>query len=675
MKWYIIILIILGIIGLSSLFLFNPKMQIERSHSNSLEKGIMLNQDIDLGMDATEDYNLTKVVDTQYIRFVVPIHATHYWNLEGNDTYEMIINLTEKIKWNNYIIKINWTDDRYREDYVNVNYTFVQGKLSKNTIKVYSNLIGSNIKFNNLGLYLWNNTLQNWGNINIDLGNKLNFVAVDDTNVSACGSISSAGVYVLNRTLNTSTTSCMNIASNDVVLDLNGYWINMTTATTNTALTGVNIPGSYNNITIKNGVIAYYPKDIYAYSSTTNFSVTNMTLLYSNTLKASVYLLYLSNSDKPNVSNNVFDIAQQIVVGVSYSIYLNGSNGGVYYNNNFRRTKFATGYAMFIKDSNNSLIYNNNATMDGLTTTCSLNYLQNSNNNSIYNNSYNSSGGVCNIYSGLVVLNKSSNNNIYYNLLGASVTNGVLLDNNANNNNIHDNFFENCSYGSQGIGCIFLRNGASNNFFSNNTINRSSQYGIYLQNLSINNVFRDMFVNVTTPFISHVYVEGSLNNTFINVSGYARDAVCDSISCRGGNASLIRQWYYSTNITNSSYNPLAGVNVSIVNVTGDLVYSMTSMNNGLTNMTILTDYVIMGYTTGAGGLGVKTYQTPHIMTASLSGYSNSVHSVNMSVGNNLTDLFIMNLAGSYCWTRTKASGYWVIHIPQNCAMRKGDVVY
>lgn len=72
------------------------------------------------------------------------------------------------------------------------------------------------------------------------------------TTVSFCSTISSAGVYEVNQTLN-ATLSCMNISTSDVVFDCLGNTILYDTSGTNG---GVGIHAisslSYKNVTIQN---------------------------------------------------------------------------------------------------------------------------------------------------------------------------------------------------------------------------------------------------------------------------------------------------------------------------------------------------------------------------------------------------------------------------------------
>jgi len=76
-----------------------------------------------------------------------------------------------------------------------------------------------------------------------------------DTNVSACGTLSSAGTYVLNQSISSANT-CITIGSDNITLDGAGYTINYSQTPTVFASSGFGIySDGYNNLTLKNLII------------------------------------------------------------------------------------------------------------------------------------------------------------------------------------------------------------------------------------------------------------------------------------------------------------------------------------------------------------------------------------------------------------------------------------
>ena len=81
-----------------------------------------------------------------------------------------------------------------------------------------------------------------------------------------------------------------------------------------------------------------------------------------------------------------------------------------------------------------------------------------------------------------------------------------------------------------------------------------------------NTIFRDCKnINATITDVYYLSSSISKNNTFINCS-------FDSESVEGDENELIRKWYFTANISNST-SQLENANVTVYNNSGDIVFT------------------------------------------------------------------------------------------------------
>ena len=266
-------------------------------------------------------------------------------------------------------------------------------------------------------IYEWND----FDKININISQK-DFLAIDDINVSACGTLNVANTtYNQNANLSVSSSYCIIIASNNITYNGAGYTITSDSAYAinsdynNTVVTGVTavltVSGGvdyfgdrgcyYGGIRsmIFPGEVITYGLDIYGINS----SIYNNTVrgydygIIANAVGSKIYnnTIYESNNygiTGRNITNNiVYDCRAAIILGdnrVAYNNIISDSLGGIcnagdnnkIYNNNITNTTVAIGSTSYSSSGNiysNSLI---NYTSYGL-------YFQSTNNHTVYSNS------------------------------------------------------------------------------------------------------------------------------------------------------------------------------------------------------------------------------------------------------------------------------------------------
>ena len=225
------------------------------------------------------------------------------------------------------------------------------------------------------------------------------------TNVSACGTLSTPGSYVLNQSISSSIT-CITINASDVVLDCQGYAI--TGGNTGRGINATRI----NNATAKNCVITNFAVGIY-YFNTSNGAIINNTLNYNNGL-AGIYISYSNNTTIiNNMANNNYGSGILIDQG--------------YFNNILNNTANYNFFGIETAGINNNVFLNNVVSYNtwgieilGANNTISDNTF---NNNSHAGINLESCMGVCNfntvtsnrVYSSYYGIYVSSSNNLIYN--------------------------------------------------------------------------------------------------------------------------------------------------------------------------------------------------------------------------------------------------------------------
>ncbi len=116
------------------------------------------------------------------------------------------------------------------------------------------------------------------------------------TPISACGAISSSGVYVLTQNIIHSTAkTCVNITSSNVIFDGAGYTIDGVDATDTYGIYVYNPTTALTNVTVKNLIVTGWNSGIY-YQNTTSGNISNNTASLNG-----VYGIYLSSSNYSQV--------------------------------------------------------------------------------------------------------------------------------------------------------------------------------------------------------------------------------------------------------------------------------------------------------------------------------------------------------------------------------------
>jgi len=292
----------------------------------------------------------------------------------------------------------------------------------------------------------------------------------------------------------------------------------------------------------------------------------------------------------------------------------------------------------------------NNITIDfnGFNLTGGNNYGYYGVNNNGYNDSTIMNGGIYDFYV-LIYLTNNRNNNVT-NIISSSnvssdsygldisssdnntITNftisgikhcGICSYTAANNNKIiNSNLSSNEEYG------IYLTSNSNNNLIINNIINNNSQYGVYLSASSNNNITN---TNISNSGTKDVYLTStSTNNVFLNSTYNISKELIDAGS------ELIRKWYYKAYVNDTDGNNIPGANVSIYNVSGNLMYNMSTDTTGYTSIYNIIDYVNNG--------GTKTYYSNYTLYAESNVYNKISHVYNVSANkNNPKDVFTLDV--------------------------------
>jgi len=353
----------------------------------------------------------------------------------------------------------------------------------------------------------------------------------------------------------------------------------------------------------------------------------------------STYCIYIENSN------------YGVITGVNGSgSTFTRSNYGIYlYNSNYTTINSSNmsnlgSIGFYLESSNNNILSFNTASSDsnGI-------FFDSGSNNTIQNNIMNLN------YVGLT-LNNLNNNMIFNNTFNSS--SGLMIDiYNSNNNNVSNNNLWNCSSSFSTYGCIRLYS-SDYNILNNNKIDTSFGYGIQIFSFgtgdnSSNNVFRNTNMTNIEEFSVYLYTNENshtLNNTFINFT-YNSESVMI-------NSSLIRKWYYKAYANWSSGGIVNSGNVWALNKTNGLEFNAT-ISSGTIPIQEITDYINNGT--------AKNYYSLYNITAT-NGTISSNHSFNASLGNNLTDYFVLEGVGIDTCTPPSINNDWNVKFEDNCVL-------
>jgi parallel beta-helix repeat protein len=231
------------------------------------------------------------------------------------------------------------------------------------------------------------------------------------TNITDCGGSLSNDQYVLTRSINTTSSICLDISGNNVFIDGAGYSI-----TKQGSMSGSGIfadPGSnLDNITIKNfaNISGFNMGINIAYSTQVN--ITNITLTSNATISStSVRCIFFTDVDYSTISNvncvKAYD-------GVRLE---SDSNNNILSNINVFNV---TGASIRLNGASNNSFQNGFLT--GGTT--GISFLGGGGQNNIFRNITISNFS----YSGIWLTGQASSNNLFYNINSSNNRDGVFVD-------------------------------------------------------------------------------------------------------------------------------------------------------------------------------------------------------------------------------------------------------
>ncbi|MBS3152048.1 right-handed parallel beta-helix repeat-containing protein [Candidatus Woesearchaeota archaeon] len=164
-------------------------------------------------------------------------------------------------------------------------------------------------------------------------------------NVDSCQPINASGIYTLiNNLVSSNGNDCIVINSNDVLLDLRGFYIGNAT---NDGRAAINITSVSSNVTVMNGYVNFSAEGI-SLRSATGVNITNVTAF--NNSEAGIVITHAVNSIINNVTayNNQFGIiidSNGTGVNITNSIAFNNNiTFNIAYNNTYAGISLKNAY-------------------------------------------------------------------------------------------------------------------------------------------------------------------------------------------------------------------------------------------------------------------------------------------------------------------------------------------
>jgi parallel beta-helix repeat protein len=486
-----------------------------------------------------------------------------------------------------------------------------------------------------------------------DLASNVNYSGLINFNVNVlenCRILNEPNrIYKLAKNIinNTLTSNCINIFSQNISLDCQGFYIssddnynaiysnasktkimncNLSMTSTGSGSGGIFLNNSADSSFVFNNTIySNSGKGLFVYNS-------NNHLLFNNTVSSnSSNAFEVYNSDNNNISLNKvlsnYSIALNLNLShnnsLSYNIFSSNQSYGLYvyncsnlsldsnigtsnatagielvygFNNTFKNNfgigkKFSRGIVLQIQNS--SFVFNNTAISEN-----NASFKISSCYNSLFlNNTGNSSTDI-----GVYII--SSFNSSYINLSGVSSNLGISgIYIRSSNNNFFRNIF---SIGSLSFGIYFQGPNNNDNTLYNPYVNvtRGSSFGFYFQSTNNTRILDCSFISSTEY---NVFLDiNSKNNSFVNCS-YNSELVAS-----GGQ--LIRKWYYLALVNDSSGKKISGANFSAYNVIGQKEFSVITNATGWINQTEITEYVNTGLTSSYSNYTLNATNISHYGT-------------------------------------------------------------
>jgi hypothetical protein len=473
--------------------------------------------------------------------------------------------------------------------------------------------------------------------------------AIDDINVSACGTLNTANTYYqLNQSISTTSTTsdCIVITGENITFDLNGW--NMTNdvypPSSADLYYGIYSTGK-NNVTIKNGLIHGFSNAIWITNSN-YLTVYNMTGQQNANSVILAGYFYLTGN---NINVSRINIIDLFTTGLGTAIRTEGSNNS-YSDINITdlTSRFDEIYGFFILDSLSQFKNIKVVNLEGATgANAMFIYGQNNSFDNIaaYSNTITDEGDVFGFYLSSSSYNNLSNIISINNWIDRSsqIIGGIYLTSSNNNNFVNVTSSENSDSGCENneyypIGIISSSRNTFTNILSENNIPCSNEPTLYIATSSNNT-----FINGNLDYGVHNLAS---NTNLINMT-YTTET-------SGTTSTLSRYWWYNANVS-SSGTGLNGAVVDIYNKNGVLQASPTTGSGGLTSLVALLEYNRTGT--------AKTYWSNYSMNASAVGYTNLSKSHNLTT-NIYNDVFSFMISLN-CWFQyTTPIKY--IFIPVGC---------
>ncbi|HYD04039.1 MAG TPA: right-handed parallel beta-helix repeat-containing protein [Alphaproteobacteria bacterium] len=323
-----------------------------------------------------------------------------------------------------------------------------------------------------------------------NLSSTMNMFDIFTFNTSpGCVNVTSSGASLfLDRDINSTDRTCINVFADNVMINCSGRSIN---GTNYAAASG--IYSNSKNTTVVNCTITNFMHGIY-FNGTDNSTIRSSNITASNNSAVGIML-------ENDANNTIISDNKVLTTGESSdAIYLNSGSDLNIITRNQINTTGQSSIGIYVLGSNHNNLTANRIKTDS--TSASTIYLfLNSNNNYIAYNNLTAPGVV----SYGVSIGSSSNNNFlfqnnihtaYPGVIISSVANNTISQNNINTTNDGISLFS-----------------SINNNITSNSINStgSSGYGISLSSSSHNNT---IYQNTLKSTMAHIQIISSINNTF-----------------------------------------------------------------------------------------------------------------------------------------------------------------
>jgi parallel beta-helix repeat protein len=627
---------------------YNIGIDMESGSYNNISNNTFTRNDLEgLLIDVSSEYNLIK-----HNNFTTEDRYGIYMGLSSNPQYNNITENTFEDCISEAIYHTNNADNTsiWRNNFINN---------SGGSEQVYNNDVSTMFNISDTGNYwddydtagegcndvggdgfcdLPQDNITGSGNVNDSFAyvSLINFFveATPSANIiNDCGNISAYGSYELDRNIN-STTSCIDIMSDNVTLDCKGYTINYSYG--GILGYGINNTDGYNNITIKNcniteGNTSTDYKHGINFNGGTNSTLENNNITTTGNYAYNIYLnggsndsiiinntinntgsfskgIYLQGSVNLNISGNTFFPVMEEPVylypyDVDYGITIDTTNkvGGepiyFYFNQSdiaienltdigflylyecdgFNITNLNMNQLGIILDT----VTNSNIKGNNITTSCDRNsgidLLGTSTGNTVYNNTITTTGIL-----GYGIHPYGSDNNLSHNIIIADGNSavGILMHGSANISN-------NSIITSQSGEALYLASGSSY-VYGNNLTSQSSGTALRIE-WSDDNIIEENRLNATSTGIrlGSTGVEGNIfiNNIVTEITGSTKYEITDLDNTKYNtlifNNSFGQIKRNSTNLTTQMNLSLSETIFIIFNKTGvlDVIDALEMINN------------------------------------------------------------------------------------------------